>query len=110
MALIKCPECGSEVSDSALKCPKCGKQLRKPKRGFFGKIFLWLFYIYNALMVWWLVSAFITTAEVMDGVVTEAEKAGAAIGTGIGVTMILVIWVTGAIITGLLALMTRPKA
>ena len=24
MALIKCPECGNEVSDKALSCPKCG--------------------------------------------------------------------------------------
>ena len=23
MALIKCPECGTEVSDKALQCPKC---------------------------------------------------------------------------------------
>ncbi|WP_159338889.1 zinc-ribbon domain-containing protein, partial [Escherichia coli] len=27
MALIKCPECQKEVSDSALYCPACGKQL-----------------------------------------------------------------------------------
>nr|WP_244587244.1 zinc-ribbon domain-containing protein [Escherichia coli] len=25
MALIKCPECQKEVSDSALYCPACGK-------------------------------------------------------------------------------------
>lgn len=24
MALIKCPECGNEVSSSAVSCPKCG--------------------------------------------------------------------------------------
>lgn len=24
MALIKCPECGNEISDLAVKCPKCG--------------------------------------------------------------------------------------
>ncbi len=27
--LIKCPECGNEVSDSASSCPKCGFALRK---------------------------------------------------------------------------------
>jgi hypothetical protein len=27
MALIKCPECSKEVSDSALTCPNCGYQL-----------------------------------------------------------------------------------
>jgi uncharacterized membrane protein YvbJ len=24
MALIKCPECGKEISDKALSCPQCG--------------------------------------------------------------------------------------
>lgn len=24
MALIKCPECGNEVSDRAVACPHCG--------------------------------------------------------------------------------------
>jgi hypothetical protein len=25
MALVRCSECGSEISSSATKCPKCGK-------------------------------------------------------------------------------------
>ena len=25
MALIKCPECGRDVSDSAITCPNCGR-------------------------------------------------------------------------------------
>lgn len=28
MALIKCPECGHEVSDEALSCPNCGHPLK----------------------------------------------------------------------------------
>ena len=27
MAIIKCPECGREVSDKAVKCPECGTPL-----------------------------------------------------------------------------------
>ncbi|WP_338423971.1 zinc-ribbon domain-containing protein, partial [Pantoea ananatis] len=30
MALVNCPECHKEVSDSALRCPSCARQLRKP--------------------------------------------------------------------------------
>lgn len=30
MALIKCPECGREVSDSAKACPGCGYAISKP--------------------------------------------------------------------------------
>jgi len=29
MALIKCPECQSEISDQALTCPRCGFPLKK---------------------------------------------------------------------------------
>lgn len=27
MALIKCPECGREISDKAVSCPSCGFQM-----------------------------------------------------------------------------------
>ncbi|MFR6378429.1 MAG: zinc-ribbon domain-containing protein [Oscillospiraceae bacterium] len=30
MALIKCPECGREISDTASACPGCGAPVRKP--------------------------------------------------------------------------------
>ena len=28
MALIKCPECGKEISDTAKSCPNCGYSLK----------------------------------------------------------------------------------
>ncbi len=31
MALIKCPECGNQISDKAESCPKCGYELNKKK-------------------------------------------------------------------------------
>lgn len=31
MALIKCPECGKEISESAVSCPNCGIQLNNKK-------------------------------------------------------------------------------
>lgn len=108
--LVKCPECQSEVSDSALKCPHCGKQLRKPKRGFFGKIFLWLFYLFNVLMLLWLIGIMNVSSEISGKAVTEAQKAGAALGAGFAMTELMFTWAIGDIITGLLALMTRPKA
>lgn len=108
--LVKCPECNADVSDTALKCPQCGKQLRKPKRGFFGKIFLWLFYLFNVLMLIWFVTGMHASSEVVSKAASEAERAGATIGTGIGATFVLLVWAIGDIITGLLALMTRPKS
>ena len=32
MALIKCPECGHDVSDKAVKCPKCGYPLKSKNK------------------------------------------------------------------------------
>ncbi|MBO6092564.1 MAG: zinc ribbon domain-containing protein, partial [Oscillospiraceae bacterium] len=29
MALIKCPECGTEVSDKAIACPKCAYPIQQ---------------------------------------------------------------------------------
>lgn len=55
MALIKCSECGNEISDKADTCPKCGinlKQRKKSKNGIiknFGDIRL--FIILLVLMV-----------------------------------------------------------
>lgn len=108
MATIPCPSCGKDVSDRAFDCPSCGHPLRKPKRGLFGKLFKWTFILFNILMVVWLfggTNAAIKTQEGLQG----AELAGAQIGTGIGVTMILGLWVIGDIILGLLVLFTRPS-
>jgi hypothetical protein len=40
MALVKCRDCGNQVSTNAKACPKCGCAPRKP-RGLFDKIVLW---------------------------------------------------------------------
>lgn len=110
MALINCPECNNQVSDQAFKCPSCGKQLRKPKRTFMGKVFKWLFIIFNLFMLYWLISGMGAGAEVMNSAASDAERAGAAIGAGLGMSMILGLWAIGDIILGLFVLFTRPKS
>lgn len=109
MALVNCPECKTEISDTALNCPKCGVQLRKPTRSFFGKLVKWSFALFNILMAVWLVGGMSSATKHMGTAMSEAEKAGAAIGTGLGAAVILGIWVCGAIILGLFVLFTRPK-
>jgi hypothetical protein len=108
MAMINCPECNEEVSDSALKCPKCGYQINKPKRGIFGKIIKWSFIIFNILMLWWMIASVGTSTEGMEAM-NEAQKAGTAIGAGLGAMMIMTVWVIGDIILGLFVLFTRAK-
>jgi len=108
MALVACPECKSEVSSAALKCPKCGVQLRKPTRTFFGKLVKFGFIAFNILMAVWFVGGMGSATEGYEAM-NEAQKAGTAIGTGIGAMMLLAIWVFGDIILGLFVLFTRPK-
>ena len=43
MAMAKCRECGTEVSDSAKACPKCGIAKPVKKTSFAVKLLLWLF-------------------------------------------------------------------
>jgi hypothetical protein len=77
------------------------------KRGFFGWMFLVLFLTFNALMCAWLVSYW----AMLGGIETHgsAEQAGQAIGGTIGSGVILFFWVAGAVILGLIAMLTRGR-
>ena len=82
------------------------------KRGFFGWLFLVIFWMFNGLMALWIWSycsdighAYSTAS----GPHLEAAKIGTAIGGTIGITILIGIWVAGAVILGLLALLTRGQ-
>lgn len=109
MTMTNCPSCGADVSTKAFDCPSCGHPLRKPRRGPFGLLFKWLLILFNLLMLAWLISAIGATSEVVNNSNSDAEAAGAAIGSAIGLGMILVVWVLGDIILGLVTLLTRPR-
>ena len=109
MALVNCKECGVEVSDKALDCPKCGTKLRKPKRSIFGKLVKYSFIGFNILMLLWFIFGIGGAAESIETAGSEAEQAGAAIGTGLGAMMIIFIWVAGDVVLGLMTLLTRAK-
>jgi hypothetical protein len=79
------------------------------KRGFFGHIFKWLFILFNILMLVWLVAGIANIGDLMNKTAGEAELAGAAIGSAIGVSMVIFIWMAGAIILGLFTILTRGK-
>lgn len=110
MALIACPECKAEVSDTAFKCTSCGYTVRKPKRGFFGKAFKWLFILFNILMAFWLFSYWGDISGMINETGSEAGKAGAAISATLGTGMLFMTWALGDIILGALVLLTRPRA
>jgi hypothetical protein len=81
----------------------------KRKRGFLGKLFLSLFWIFNGLMLWWMIAALGTTSSGIASATSEAAKAGAAIGSAIGLGLILGIWAAGAIILGVIVALTPGK-
>lgn len=109
MATAICGSCARTVSPKAYDCPSCGHPLRKPRRGFFGFLFKWTFILFNILMLVWVFGAAASVSELSDGLTTDAERAGAAIGGTLGFGLILTLWVMGDIILGLLVLFTRPR-
>jgi uncharacterized membrane protein len=76
------------------------------RRGFFGWLFLLVFLAFNLLMLLSVIAGLNAVSEGMAPA-TEAEKAGAAIGTAIGISMLLGIWAMCAFILGLFVLLTR---
>jgi hypothetical protein len=80
------------------------------KRGFFGQIIKWGFIGFNVLMLIWVVGGLASVGEDMNNAASEAEQAGMAIGATLGLGFIASIWAAGAIIGGILVLLTRGKA
>jgi hypothetical protein len=79
------------------------------KRGIIGKILLLLFWIFNGLMAWWLITILGTTGSEISATTNENTQAGAALGGALAGWMVLSIWAAGAIILGLLVLLTPGK-
>lgn len=72
----------------------------------------WALLIWNVLMVIWLIGGLGSVGNNCAGQVGDsltACQAGTAIGAGIGVTFIIIIWFIGFIVLGLVWLMSRPK-
>ena len=77
------------------------------KRSIFGHISRILFWGFNIFMIIWIFAGLNSATDGIENM-TDAEATGAAIGTGIGVTLLVMIWVLGDIILGLFYFFTRP--
>lgn len=74
-----------------------------------GKAVKWLFILFNLFMIFALYSGCSATSDSITSATSEAERAGATLGTAMGVGMLLVLWVMGDIIIGTVVLLTRRK-
>ena len=79
------------------------------RRGVFGWVFLLMFWGWNILMAVALLGGLSNTSTTFQSLTSDAERAGHAFGTGLGVMMLMSLWTSGAIILGLIVLLTRGK-
>lgn len=77
------------------------------KRGFFGRICKWIFILFNLAMAFWLISYLGSVSQQFTSQTSDAGRAGAAIGTTIGVGFLMMLWLAGDIILGMLVYFTR---
>lgn len=68
----------------------------------------WAIVLWSGLMLAWLIGGLSAVGD-LPAPGTAAEEAGAAIGTGIGVTFIFGIWFLGFIVLAIIWFMTRPR-
>lgn len=109
MALMSCSSCDQQVAETAFDCPHCGAQIRKPKRSLIGRIFKWAFILFNLVMLIWVVGGAQVGNETISTASGSAEQTGAAIGSAMGIGILLVLWFIGDVILGLFVLFTRPS-
>lgn len=64
-------------------------KIEKPKRSLFGKIVKYTFIGFNILMLVWFIGGMSSASKGIENATTEAEQAGAAIGTGLGAMFII---------------------
>lgn len=82
---------------------------QKNERSFIGKVFKYLFYAYNGIMAFWLISGLFSAGSDILNETNEYAAAGGAIGAGIGAFFIISIWIGGAVLLGIPTYLTRVK-
>lgn len=68
----------------------------------------WAIVIWTVLAVIWIAAGLGSTGD-MTPDASEAEAAGRAIGAGLAITVIIIVWFFGFLVLGLVWLMSRPK-
>ena len=81
----------------------------KPNRSLVGSVFKWWFIIFNLLMIFWIFSIGSETGEAIEESESEFDEDVNAAAGGIAMTMVCGVWFFGAVIFGMLAMVTKPS-
>ncbi|MGX9936924.1 hypothetical protein ACVFVO_16160 [Advenella kashmirensis] len=101
-----CPKCTTELEDAATKCVSCGFQLEKAQRTLTGKVVKWLFIAFNLTMICWVM---VSMGALDRGSQSSALPRGTEDAEGLGLSMIIMLWLICNLIFGLVVWDTRAK-
>jgi hypothetical protein len=105
MALVKCPECTSEISSDAKSCPKCGKGIEPPKKSEIGNGVKTGYIIINLIMMIWFIINILPDYYTVEIYYTEFGESVILIGA----LTVFIIWALVAVILLPFIILTREK-
>ena len=81
----------------------------KNVRGPFGQFAKWSFIIFNIVMLCAMLAFCAHVGNVANHATSDAETAGVGIGGALGSGFLVMIWLLGAVVLGLITLLTKGK-
>lgn len=104
-----CPKCSTELEDAVTSCISCGFQMDKPERSRVGKAVKWVFIIFNIAMICWVLIAMGGFGLIGQTSQDQALPHGTEDSAGMGLSMIVMIWLICNAVLGIVVWDTRAK-
>ncbi len=104
-----CPKCSTELEDAVTSCVSCGFQLNRPERSLLGKAAKWGFIVFNVAMICWVLIAMGAFGLIGQASQEEALPHGTEDSAGMGLSMIVMIWVICNAVLGVIVWDTRAR-
>lgn len=104
-----CPKCSAELEQAVTSCVACGFSMDPPERSAVGKALKWTFVLFNIAMVVWILVAMGVFESVDPDTQKEALPHGTEQAAGLGVSMIVMIWLICNAVLGVLVWDTRAR-
>jgi len=82
---------------------------KNTRDSFYNKYILWAFIGFNLFMIFWMITELGGTSKHLKEATSTAERIGISIGTRLGTSIMISIWVAGDVILGLFAFFNKSK-